>query len=80
MYSSIISLTLALDGVRGQAKFQPLYHQERDPAPIVQEAVWAPELVWIGAENFALTEIGSPDRPDGAIRYTDHAILAHTCI
>jgi hypothetical protein len=25
----------------------------KDPVPIVQEAGWAPELVWIGAENLA---------------------------
>jgi hypothetical protein len=25
----------------------------KDPAPIVQEAGWAPEPVWIGAENLA---------------------------
>jgi hypothetical protein len=31
--------------------------------PIAQEAWWAPELVWTGAENLAPTEIRSPDRP-----------------
>jgi hypothetical protein len=25
----------------------------KDPVPIVQEAAWAPEPVWIGAENLA---------------------------
>jgi len=40
-YSCIISLTLALVGVRGQATSRPLYHQERDRTPIAQEAAWA---------------------------------------
>ena len=33
------------------------------PIPIVQEAGWAPEPVWTGAENLAPTGIRSPDRP-----------------
>jgi hypothetical protein len=35
----------------------------KDPVPIVQEAKWAPEPVWTGAENLAPTGIRSPDRP-----------------
>jgi hypothetical protein len=35
----------------------------KDPVPIVQEAGWASEPVWTGAENLATTEIRSPDRP-----------------
>jgi hypothetical protein len=35
----------------------------KDPAPIVQEAGWAPGPVWTGAENLAPTGIRSPDRP-----------------
>jgi hypothetical protein len=35
----------------------------KDPVPIVQEAGWAPEPVWTGAENLAPTGIRSPDRP-----------------
>ena len=34
-----------------------------DPAPDVQEAVWAPGPVWTSAENLAATGIRSPDRP-----------------
>ena len=33
------------------ATFTPV----KDPVPIVQEAGWAPEPVWIGAENLAPT-------------------------
>jgi len=46
-------------GVTPQALFTP----GKDPVPIVQEAGWAPGLVWTGAENLAATGIRSPDRP-----------------
>ena len=49
--------------VGGQRHDLPLYSRERDPVPIVQQALWAPGPVWTGAENFALTGIPSPDRP-----------------
>jgi hypothetical protein len=42
---------------------RPLYPRERDRVPIVQEAGWAPVLVWTSAENLAPTGIRSPDRP-----------------
>jgi hypothetical protein len=35
----------------------------KDPVPIVQEAGWAPELVWTCPKNLAPTGIPSPDRP-----------------
>ena len=35
----------------------------KDPVPIVKEAGWAPEPVWIGAENLVHTGIRSPDLP-----------------
>ena len=41
---------------------RPLYPRERDPVPIVLEAVWAPGPVWMGAENLTRTEIRSADR------------------
>jgi hypothetical protein len=42
----------------------PLYHQERDPVPIVeQEAVWTYRLVWMGRENLAPTGVPTPDHP-----------------
>jgi hypothetical protein len=43
---------------------RPLYCRQRDPAPIVQEAKWAPGSVWTGAENLAFSGIRFPDRPD----------------
>jgi len=33
---------------------RPLYPQERNPVPIVQNAVWPPRPVQMGAENIAL--------------------------
>jgi len=41
----------------------PLYHRERDPGPIAQEAGWEPEPVWADEENLTPTGIQSPDRP-----------------
>jgi len=32
---------------------RPLYFWERNPVPIVYEAGWNPELVWIGAEGLS---------------------------
>jgi hypothetical protein len=40
-----------------------LFIPGKDPVPIVQEAGWAPGLVWTGAEYLAPTRIRSADRP-----------------
>jgi hypothetical protein len=40
-----------------------LFTPGKDPVPIAQEAGWAPEPVWTGAENLVPTEIRFPDRP-----------------
>ena len=42
---------------------RPLFTPRKDPVPIVQEAGWAPGLVWTGAENITPTGIRSPNRP-----------------
>ena len=42
---------------------RPLYSRERDSIPFLYEAGWAPEPVWMGAENFASNGIRSLDRP-----------------
>jgi len=34
-----------------------LLYPGKDPVPIVEEAEWAPGLVWMSAENFASTGI-----------------------
>jgi hypothetical protein len=57
----------------------------KDLVPIVQEAGWAPGLVWIGAENLAPTGIRSPDLPARSeslyrIRYPGPQIHDTACI
>ena len=45
-YSSTLSLNSAQDSGRVlNATLRPLYHRERNPVPIVQEAGWVPEQV-----------------------------------
>jgi len=63
MCSFPLSLTSALDGVGGQRNAPAALAAGKDPSPIVQEAGWASEPVWAGAENLAHTEIRSPNRP-----------------
>jgi hypothetical protein len=40
---------------------RPLYHQETVTLPTVQEAVWTPVPIWIGAENLSPSRILSLD-------------------
>ena len=49
----------------------------KEPVPIVQEAGWAPGLVWTGAENLAPNGIRSQTAQPVASHYTDSAIAAH---
>ena len=49
-------------GVGGQHHSPAAFTPER-PIPIVQEAGWASEPVWIGAENLGPTGIRSLDFP-----------------
>jgi hypothetical protein len=46
-------MTSALEGVSGQQHAPADFTSGKDPVPIVQEAGWAPGLVWTGAENLA---------------------------
>jgi hypothetical protein len=48
----------------------------KDPVPIVQEAGWASEPVWIGAENHAPPGFDPRTFQPVASRYTDYAIPA----
>ena len=48
----------------------------KDPVPIVQETGWAPEPVWIGAENLAPPGFDPWTFQPAASRYTDCAITA----
>jgi len=61
-YCCTLSLTSALDGgwsTPRLGRFTP----GKDPVPIVNEAGWASEPVWTGAEKLASTGIQFPDRP-----------------
>ena len=49
-------------GLSGQRHALSALPRERDPAPILQEAGWAPGPMWTGAENLASTAIRSQDR------------------
>jgi hypothetical protein len=53
-----------------------LLYPRKDPVPIVQEAGWAPEPVWIGAENLAPPGFDPRTFQPVASRYTDYAIPA----
>jgi hypothetical protein len=48
--------------VGGQGLPLPVYPQERAPVPIVQEAQWALESVWAGAERRKSTPQGLEHR------------------
>jgi hypothetical protein len=54
-----------------------LYSRERDGLPIVQEAEWIPESVWIGAENLSHTGIQSSDRIACRKFLSNNTVLAH---
>ena len=62
-YSSTLSLTSALDGCGWSTPRPGRFTSGKDPAPIVQEAGWAPRPVWKGAENSPTTGVRPPDRP-----------------
>lgn len=63
-YSSILYLTLALDG--GRAHYTPAaLLQEIDLVSGVQEAGWAPGLVWTQVDN--LTPYGTWEKSFGII-------------
>ena len=56
-------------GVCGQHHAPAAFTPRKDPVPIAQEAGWAPEPVWIGAENLAPP--GFDPRTFQPSRYTD---------
>ena len=57
---------------------QPLFTLGKDPVPTVQEAGWAPGMVWTRVENLALTGIRSPDRPTCSQSLYRLSYRAHT--
>jgi hypothetical protein len=55
----------------GQHHAPAAFTPGKDPAPIAQEAGWAPEPVWIGAENLALPGFDPRTFQPVASRYID---------
>ena len=53
MYSSILSLTMALDESGWSTPRSGRFNPRKDPLLIVWEAGWNPGPVWTGAENLA---------------------------
>jgi hypothetical protein len=62
-YMSTLSLTSALDWVDGQPHAPAASPQGKRTGNHFVGGCVAPGPVWTGAENFAPTGIGSPDRP-----------------
>jgi hypothetical protein len=62
--------------VCGQHHAPAAFTPGKDPVPILQEAGWAPELVWICAENLATPGFDPRTFQPVASRYTDYAITA----
>ena len=80
MYSSLLSLTSALEGGVWSTPRPGHFTPGKDPVPIVQEAGWASGPVWTGEENLAPTGIRSPDRPAHRLslyrlRYPAHLLV-----
>ena len=59
--------------VRGQPHASAALYPGKAPVPILQEAGWAPGLVWTGAENLAPTGIRSPAVQPVDSRSADYA-------
>jgi hypothetical protein len=66
--------------VCGQHYAPAAFTPGKEPVPIVQEAGWAPEPVWIGAENLAPPGFDPRTFQPVASRYTDYAIPARTVL
>jgi hypothetical protein len=63
-------------GVCGQHHAPAAFTHGKDPVPIVQEAGWAPEPVWISAENLAPKGFDPRSFQPVTSRYTVGAIPA----
>ena len=63
MYSSTLPSTWALYEGGWSMPCPGRFTPGKDTVPIVQEAGWAPGLVWTGMEDLSPTGIRSPDRP-----------------
>jgi hypothetical protein len=61
-------------GVGGQHHAPAAFTPGKDPVPIVQEAGWAPGLVWTGAENLTPPGFDPQTVRPRASRYTDYTV------
>ena len=59
--------------MRGQRHAPAAFTPGKDPGLILQEAGWAPEQVWRGAENLVPTEFDPRTVQPVVSRYTDWA-------
>jgi hypothetical protein len=66
--------------VCGQHHAPTTFTPGKDLVPIVQEAGWALEPVWIGAENLAPPGFNLQTFQPIASRYSDYTILAPTLV
>jgi hypothetical protein len=57
-----------------------LYAREGEPVPIVQETVWAPEVVHTCARNLVLSGLDPRTVQAVASRYADCAVPAHNLV
>jgi hypothetical protein len=64
--------------VSGQHHAPAAFTPGKEPVPIVKEAGWAPELLWIGAENLAPPGFDPQTFQPVASHYTDYTIPAPT--
>jgi hypothetical protein len=62
--------------VCGQHHASAAFTPGKDPVPVVQEAEWTPEPVWLGPENLAQPGFDPRTFQPVASRYTDYAIPA----
>jgi hypothetical protein len=76
VHGGIAQLFLNLGTRSGQHHAPAVFTPGKGPVPIVQEAGWAPEPVWIGAENLAPPGFDPRTFQSVASRYTDYAIPA----
>lgn len=60
------------------AKPRPLFPRKTNTVPIVQEALWAPGPVWIGAGNLAAQGFEAETVEPAVSRYTDLAMPVYT--